>query len=111
MQDRTYLLLLVASWIVFFVFQVTVKDEALLTLLSILFSVLLLIKRVPGELTLFAVGLAMGLIIEVGLGLVSRSQHWENASLLGVPYWLPIIWGYGFVALRRIGNIIVQRAG
>lgn len=110
MREKVYLLLLVASWILFFIFQVTVKDEIFLTFLSILFSALLLVKRVPGELTLFGVGLAMGLVIEVGLGLVSRSQHWENASMFGVPYWLPIIWGYGFVALRRIGNIIVERA-
>lgn len=110
MRDRMYLLLLMASWVLFFIFQVTLKDEVFLTLLSILFSILLLAKRVPGELTLFGVGLSMGLIIEVGLGLVSRSQHWEDASLLGVPYWLPIIWGYGFVALRRIGNIIVERS-
>lgn len=111
MRDRWYLLLLLASWVLFFIFQITVKNEIFLTSLSILFSVLLLLKRVPGELTLFGVGFAMGLVIEVGLGLVSRSQHWENASLFGVPYWLPVIWGYGFVVMRRIGNIIVAHAG
>lgn len=111
MGNRTYLLLLVASWVVFFIFQVMLKDEIFLTFLSILFSIFLLTRRVRGELILFAIGVSLGLIIEVGLGLVSRSQHWENASLFGVPYWLPVIWGYGFVAMRRIGNIVVELAG
>mgnify|MGYP001614106934 CR=1 FL=1 len=53
-------------------------------------------------------GIIIGLIIEVVLGLVYRNQFWENASLIGVPIWLPLIWGYGFLIIRRIGNIIIK---
>lgn len=76
-------------------------------ILSILFSILLLYKRESGEVYLYLIGVVMGLTIEVGLGLINRSQHWDNASLFGVPYWLPVIWGYGFVAMRRIGNAVI----
>jgi len=98
---------LLASWIVFFVAQVTILYELPLTILAILFCLLLLVKRDRGEGILFFVGLSAGLIIEVGLGMVARTQHWEYASLFGVPFWLPLIWGYGFVVMRRLGNSIV----
>jgi len=106
---KTYGVLLLLSWVTFFLFQVYIKLEVPLTVLAILFSGLLLFRREKGEGMLFLVGLTMGLIIEVGLGQVARTQHWEYASLLGVPFWLPLIWGYGFVIMRRVGNIVVGR--
>lgn len=104
---RFYPVLMLVSWVTFFIAQVLVQHEIPLTLLALLYVAVLLHFREPGEGWLFAIGLGAGLVIEVGLGMVSRSQHWENASLLGVPYWLPLIWGYGFVVMRRIGNAVV----
>jgi hypothetical protein len=95
------------SWVLFFLAQVLVVKEIPLTVLAVCFSAVLLWRRERGEGVLFAVGFVVGLSIEVGLGLIARSQHWENASLWGVPYWLPVIWGYGFVVMRRIGNHVV----
>ena len=111
MSDRVYAGLLFGSWVIFFIAQVTIKIELPLTILAVIFSILLLWKREGGEGVLFAIGLAMGLFIEVGLGLITRTQHWEYASLLGVPAWLPLIWGYGFVIMRRGGNLIVRSFG
>lgn len=48
-------------------------------------------------------GLFLGIFIEVVLGAVARQQYWVNASLMGVPVWLPIAWGIGFVVITRIG--------
>ena len=64
---------------------------------------ILSIKYYKSELKLFFLGLALGFIIEVGLGLIARQQYWDNASLMGVPVWLPLIWGIGFVAITRVG--------
>ena len=109
-RPGTYAVLLLLSWIVFFLFQVFVKLEAPLTVLAIAFSALLLLRREQGEIWLYGVGFGMGLIIEVGLGQIARTQTFTHASLFGVPFWLPLIWGYGFVIMRRVGNIIVARA-
>jgi hypothetical protein len=86
------------------------RNEAVTTAAAIVFSLGILYRREPGELTLFALGVSLGLVIEVGLGMIFRMQHWDNASLWGVPVWLPIIWGFGFVAIRRIGNAVVAMA-
>ena len=106
--SKIYAALIILSWVVFFLFQVLVLAELPITVLAIVFSALLLWNRQRGEGVLFVTGLLIGLVIEVGLGFVARTQHWDYASFFGVPFWLPIMWGYGFVAMRRIGNIIVE---
>jgi hypothetical protein len=111
MSTCSYVMITVTGWVAFFLLQVLILREFPLTLAALALCALLYIRRESGELHLFAFGLLLALIIEVGLGLVARSQHWEHASLLGVPYWLPLIWGYGFVVIRRVGNLIVQHFG
>lgn len=111
MSERTHLILTIVLWIAFFVFQVLVLSELPLTVLALGLCIILLLRRVPGELHLFVFGLLMALVIELGLGLVARSQHWDHASLFGIPYWLPLMWGYAFVVMRRVGNGIVTHFG
>jgi hypothetical protein len=96
-------------WISFFIIQVSGQSETLLTVFAIIISILCIYSSSKGEIVVYLVGLAMGLVIEVGMGLVLRTQHWTNASFFGVPFWLPLIWGYGFVILRRVGNLIVSK--
>lgn len=111
MSLNQHVILNIILWIVFFVVQVFVLLELPLTILAALLCTLLLMRRQAGEAQLFAFGVLMALIIELGLGLVARSQHWSHASLFGIPYWLPLIWGYGFVVMRRVGNLIVGYFG
>ena len=58
------------------------------------------------EATLFFIGVAVGAFIEIGLGSVQTEQFWEQASLFGVPYWLPLAWGLGFVTITRLGSVV-----
>lgn len=111
MTDRQYAMLTVIVWVAFFLAQVLILHELPLTILAIAVSALLLSRRVPGEIHLFAFGILMSLIIELGLGLIARSQNWSHASLFGIPFWLPLMWGYGFVVMRRIGNVVVETFG
>ena len=87
-----------------------VKGDELIFTVTIL-AILLInfkIKYYKNEWALFFVGLVLGFFIEVVLGLVYRMQYWENPTLLGVPIWLPIVLGYAFVFIRRIGNAIIE---
>lgn len=56
-----------------------------------------------GERWLFFLGVIIGLIIEVGFRYLGYQQVWTDASLMGVPYWLPVAWGIGFVLITRLG--------
>ena len=110
MSGSFHVLLSTALWILFFFLQVTILKEFPLTMVALCISGTLLYNSVKGELHLFFFGVGMALVIELGLGLIARSQHWEHASLFGIPFWLPLIWGYGFVVMRRIGNVMVNWA-
>ncbi len=60
------------------------------------------------EWKLFFVGGIFGFIIEILGDFIYKLQYWENGSLFGIPLWLPIMWGYITIILRRIGNWIVK---
>ncbi len=104
------LALIVGPLLLFFILQVTLNKEGLLAfvVLVLLAFTLSQSSNPLGEGLLFLVGLILGLIVEVGLGLILRTQHWSKASFFGVPYWLPLIWGYGFILIHQLGDLILQ---
>ncbi|MGH7175130.1 MAG: hypothetical protein ACREGR_02090 [Minisyncoccia bacterium] len=63
----------------------------------------------PGEPLLFFVGVVVGAFVEIGLRIFGYQQMWTSASLFGVPYWLPIAWGTGFVLITRLGLLIRRK--
>ena len=82
--------------------------EKILTLFIILVAVVTaLISYHHNEWLLFIVGLLFGIIIEVGLRQLGYQQVWKKAHFFGVPYWLPLIWGFGFVIITRLGLFIL----
>jgi len=102
MKDTWIPLLL---FVLFFIIEVFLKpsESTLTTLIVFITFVILVLEVHKHEPKVFLLGLIMGLFIEVVLGLVSRQQFWDDASLIGVPTWLPIIWGIGFVIITRVG--------
>tara|TARA_Y100000310_G_C20317883_1_gene639333 strand:- start:67 stop:420 length:354 start_codon:yes stop_codon:yes gene_type:complete len=61
------------------------------------------------EFYVFLVGLVAGIIIE-GWGKVINLFSWQSFnSLFSLPLWLPIAWGYAFVIMRRVGNVMMQK--
>lgn len=59
------------------------------------------------EIFIFIFGVIIGIILEL-TGNIALGQTWRESSFFKIPIWLPIFWGYGFVVIRRIGNIIVR---
>lgn len=58
------------------------------------------------EYAIFGYGILIGLLVEIVGTEVSGYQSFTKPDFLGIPIWLPVAWGYGFVAMRRIGDII-----
>lgn len=58
------------------------------------------------EPALFLIGVGIGAFIEIGLRIFGYQQAWTGASLFGVPYWLPIAWGIGFILITRLGILV-----
>jgi len=59
------------------------------------------------EIYLFLLGIFFGIILEL-TGNIALGQKWAEASFFKIPIWLPLFWGYGFVVIRRVGNILVK---
>lgn len=93
------------GFILFFVFQsMGFMKEKVLTLFIILVTVgIFLLAYHKNEWALFLVGILFGIIIEIGLRYFGYQQVWKDASFFGVPYWLPLVWGVGFVIITRLG--------
>ncbi len=67
---------------------------------------LIYIHKDKTEIIIFLYGILIGAIVEVIGTRISGYQSFAKPSFGGIPIWLPIAWGYGFVAMKRIGLIL-----
>ncbi len=59
-------------------------------------------KKYPGEWGIFFGGMVLMMFFEF-IFILSNVEVFNRYSLLGImPIWLPILWGYGFVAISRV---------
>src|SRR3989344_123 len=73
----------------------------LVVLLVILFG-----KDKKIESQIFAYGVVWGFVIEIVGTQISGYQSFTNPDWMGVPLWLPVSWGYGFILIKRVALII-----
>lgn len=66
-----------------------------------------LVRYDKGEWKLLLLGIVLGTILELGGDVFNKVQYWEQGNFFGIPLWLPLMWGIGFIYIRRIGNIII----
>lgn len=58
------------------------------------------------ELRIWVHGMIAGFAVETIGTQISGYQSFTNPDILGIPYWLVVVWGYGFVLMKRISLII-----
>lgn len=72
----------------------------------IVIAVAFMIKKEKNDLPIFVFGLC-AMIVSEYLFIKTGVETFNRASLLGImPIWLPILWGYGFVAIKRAVEIL-----
>lgn len=98
------------GFIIFFIIQSKkMMSEVMLTIFVVLVAIItFIIFYHPNEWLLFLVGLLFGITIEIGMRYFGYQQAWTDASFFGVPYWLPLMWGFGFVIITRLGTHILK---
>lgn len=86
-----------------------IKQEILVTISLLVFLIIsFFLEYHKGEWGLFFTGIIVGIALELGGDLIFPLQSWESGLFFGIPLWLPILWGYAFVFIRRIGKLIVK---
>ncbi len=92
--------------IIFFVTLGILKSELWSTIIVLMcVAITFGIKHYNREWLLFVIGVITGIICEIGGDLLYKLQYWENASFFGIPYWLPLLWGFGFILTYRIRHL------
>src|SRR3989338_10167367 len=78
-------------------------------LLTVLFAALIILvlafsyKR--GDEWIFVLGFVLSLVIE-GVGVAAGYQSFARPTAWGIPLWIPLAWGYGFIFVKRLGLIL-----
>jgi hypothetical protein len=86
-----------------------VEQEIYITLLIVILIILtFLVEYHKKEFLLFFIGAFLGAVVEIGGNYLYKFQYSLSGSFFGIPLWMPLLWGYAFVFMRRIGNIVVK---
>lgn len=80
-----------------------VADDYILTLLDIVIIVIsLFVKHEKKDLTLFVYGFVF-MILSESIFISTGVETFIRNSFFGLmPVWLPFLWGYGFIAIKRL---------
>lgn len=84
------------------------KSNVLLLVIYVLLVAALVIfgKDRKVEVWIFLYGIVAGFIIETIGTHISGYQSFAQPDVWGIPYWLIVTWGYGFILMKRVGFII-----
>ncbi len=82
------------------------NDYALLLLYVLIAAAAFWIKKERNDLLFFAFGF-FAMVLSEYLFVSTGVETFVRNSLFGVmPVWLPVLWGYGFVAIKRASEIL-----
>lgn len=84
-----------------------IQNDYLLTTVYIIISVIAFaIKYEKKEYAFYLLGF-FGMIVSEYIFISTKVETFNRVSLLGVmPLWLPFLWAYGFVVMKRVIKII-----
>lgn len=101
------ILLNIAPIIIMVWFISLVKNDYILTLVYLgIIIFLFFLKREKNEYTIFIFGF-FAMIFSEYIFIKTGVEKFNRNSLLGVmPLWLPFLWGYGFVVIKRCANLL-----
>ena len=69
-------------------------------------GILIYLHKDKTELAIFIYGIIIGTLVETVGTKISGYQSFAQPDFSGIPVWLPFAWGYGFIAMKRIGFAI-----
>ncbi|MFZ1987965.1 MAG: hypothetical protein WAV21_02965 [Minisyncoccia bacterium] len=97
-----------AAAFLFLAFQAdgTMSELSLTAFIVVVTFLIFLLKNHRNEGWILVIGIGFGLLIEIGFRIFGYQQNWNQSSLFGIPYWLPIAWGIGFVLITRLGIVL-----
>lgn len=81
-------------------------DLVLTSFFAVIIVISFLIRYEKNEYIYFLIGFILMFIFEY-LFIATGVEVFEKATVLAIPFYLPVIWGYGFVVIKR-GVLIIE---
>lgn len=86
------------------------KNEWMIALGVLIFiAATLMLGYRTREWLLIIVGILFGIVAEIGGDMIYQLQYWDQGSFFGIPIWLPLLWGYGFLYIGRVSALIIKK--
>lgn len=84
-----------------------VQNDYILSVIYIfIILIALVIKKTKNDLLIFSFGFCVMIVCEF-MFISTGVETFQRNSLFGLmPIWLPFLWGYGFIAIRRSVDIL-----
>ncbi|MEI6529644.1 MAG: hypothetical protein WCN88_04625 [Candidatus Falkowbacteria bacterium] len=82
------------------------NDYWLTAVYVLIILIALIIKKDKNDLIIFVFGFSIMIVSEY-LFISTKVETFQRNSLLGLmPLWLPFLWGYGFIVIKRATKIL-----
>ena len=79
-----------------------INDYSLTAIYIVIIAVSLLIKKPKNDILIFVLGFFIMIASEFFFFSFTGVETFQRNSLFGLmPLWLPFLWGYGFIAIKR----------
>ncbi|MBS3158388.1 hypothetical protein J4206_03820 [Candidatus Woesearchaeota archaeon] len=78
------------------------KHSLLLTIAIISITIVMLaVRKSKEDIIIYVICAALGAVAE-SIGVKAGAWTYYDTTLFGIPYWLPFVWGFAGVFVRRI---------
>ncbi|HIJ99711.1 TPA: hypothetical protein H1011_02715 [archaeon] len=99
-------------FIALFITKIVMAELLILLTIVVLLLANFAVRYERNEWKVFVLGTIVGFTMEWAGDALYHQFTWKQTfvdqTLFGMPLWLPALWGYGFVMMRRIGNVLVH---
>ncbi len=94
---------------IFFITLPIISNELISTiLLAVMVIIMFTVKYRKHEWIMLLIGLALGIITELGGDVIYKLQYWKTGIFFGIPLWLPILWAFTIIIIARLGSSIIK---
>lgn len=83
------------------------NDYYLILMYTILIAISLKIHYENNEYKLLSAGIIFMFLAEYFF-ISTGVETFTSQTLINMPIWLPVLWGYGFIAIKRIANELLK---
>lgn len=108
MNIKKIILELIPIIVLITVIPIAKNDFYILVSYIILIAVFLRLKYEKNEYKILIGGIVFMALFEY-LFILTGVETFKNKTLFNImPIWLPLLWGYGMIAMRRIANELIR---